>query len=351
MISCVINPLLVSDFDYDLPKELIAQGPLEKRDQSRMMVLDRNKDKIIHSQFQHFQDYLNKGDVLVLNNSKVIPARAWGRKKDANIEFLFLKEIKKGVWEVLCRPAKKVKTGDSIRLSPRFQGEVIREETEGRRHIRFDRKDVISELKSIGYAPLPPYIKRKKSQTDIRSLDLDRYQTVFAQKEGSIAAPTAGLHFTPTMLDTIKANGVKVAEITLDVGLATFQPVRAKHVEDHQMLEERYTISENAAETINNAKKEKRPVVAVGTTSVRTLESAFTKDGVKTGPQITDLFIHPDYSFKVIDKLLTNFHLPQSTLLMLVSAFTGLDFLKKAYTEAIHKKYRFYSYGDCMLIL
>ncbi len=316
-----------------------------------MMVLDRKKGAIIHSHFPHFQDYLNKGDVLVLNNSKVIPARAWGRKKDADIEFLFLEEINKGVWEVLCRPAKKVKTGDFIRLSHRFQGEVIREETEGRRHIRFDREDVISELKSIGYAPLPPYIKRKKSQTDIRSIDLSRYQTVFANKEGSIAAPTAGLHFTPAMLDTIKAKGVEVAEISLDVGLATFQPVRAKRVKDHKMLKETYSISEDVAKTINNAKKEKKPVIAVGTTSVRALESAFTKEGVKPGTQKTDLFIFPGYSFRIIDKLLTNFHLPQSTLLMLVSAFTGLDMLKKAYCEAIKHKYRFYSYGDCMLIL
>ena len=316
-----------------------------------MMVLDRKKGAIIHSHFLHFQDYLNKGDVLVLNNSKVIPARAWGRKKDADIEFLFLEEIKKGVWEVLCRPAKKVKTGDFIRLSHRFQGEVIREETEGRRHIRFDREDVISELKSIGYAPLPPYIKRKKSQTDIRSIDLSRYQTVFANKEGSIAAPTAGLHFTPAMLDTVKAKGVEVAEISLDVGLSTFQPVRVERVKDHKMLEEKYTISKNAARIINNAKKDKRPLIAVGTTSVRALESALTKDGVKPGTHVTDLFIHPGYRFRVIDKLLTNFHLPKSTLLMLVSAFTGLDFMKEAYTEAITYKYRFYSYGDCMLIL
>ena len=343
--------MLVSDFDYNLPKELIAQTPLEKRDLSRMMVLDRKKGKISHSNFQHFQDYLNKGDVLVLNNSRVIPARAWGRKKDSEIEFLFLKEIQKGAWEVLCRPAKKVRTGDFIHFSPRFQAEVIKERSEGRRHIRFTTEDVLSELQTIGYAPLPPYIKREKSQTDIRSIDLDRYQTVFAQKEGSIAAPTAGLHFTPAMLDTIKAKGVEVAEISLDVGLATFQPVRTKRVKDHKMLKETYTISESAAKTINTAKKEKRPVIAVGTTSVRALESAFTKDAVKPETHVTDLFIYPGYSFKVIDKLLTNFHLPQSTLLMLVSAFTGLDFIKDAYTEAIHKKYRFYSYGDCMLIL
>jgi len=316
-----------------------------------MMVLDRKKGRIFHSQFQRIQAYLHKGDVLVLNNSKVIPARVWGKKKEAEIEFLFLKEIKKRTWEVLCRPAKKVKTDDFIRFSPRFQGKVIREESEGRRHIRFDTEDVISELKSIGYAPLPPYIKREKSQTDIRSIDLDRYQTVFAQKDGSIAAPTAGLHFTSSMLNSIKAKGVEVTEITLDVGLATFQPVRAEHIKDHIMLEERYTISEEATKTINTAKKDKRPVIAVGTTSVRTLESAFTKDDVKPGTQKTDLFIYPGYALHVVDKLLTNFHLPKSTLLMLVSAFTGLDLMQKAYAEAVQYKYRFYSYGDCMLIL
>lgn len=342
--------MLVSDFNYNLPKELIAQVPLEQRDLSRMMVLDHDNGKIIHSHFQHFPDYLKKGDVLVLNNSKVIPARVWGTKKDSEIEFLFLKEIQKGTWEVLCLPAKKVRPGDIIRFSLVLQGEVINEEPEGRRHIHFATEDVLSELQTIGYAPLPPYIKREKSQTDIRSIDLDRYQTVFARKEGSIAAPTAGLHFTPAMLNSIKAKGVEVAEITLDVGLATFQPVRANRVKDHTMLEEMYTISEDAAKAINNAKKKKRPVIAVGTTSVRALESAFIKDGVKPGTHVTDLFIYPGYSFRVIDRLLTNFHLPKSTLLMLVSAFTGLDFMKEAYTEAIHKKYRFYSYGDCMLI-
>ena len=347
----MIDPVLVSDFNYKLPKELIAQTPLTNRDQSRMMVLDRKKDGIIHSQFQKFPDYLKEGDVLVLNNSKVIPARVWGSKKDTEIEFLFLKEIRKGVWEVLCRPAKKVKIGDSIHFSSRFQGEVIREEIEGRRHIRFATDDVLSELRAIGYAPLPPYIKREKSQTDIRSTDLERYQTVFAHEEGSIAAPTAGLHFTPAMLNFIKEKGVVVEEITLDVGLATFQPVRATDVEDHQMLEETYTISENAAKSINTAKKNKRPVIAVGTTTVRTLESASAEGDVKPGRQKTDLFIYPGYSFRVIDKLLTNFHLPQSTLLMLVSSFTGLDFLQKAYAEAVRNEYRFYSYGDCMFIL
>lgn len=343
--------MLVSDFDYDLPKELIAQVPLEKRDLSRMMVLNHAEGTISHSRFQHFPDHLKKGDLLVLNNSKVIPARVWGQRIDAEIEFLLLEELQKGTWEALCRPAKKANPGDIIHFSPTLQGEVLQKGPEGRRVIRFTAKDVISELKTIGYAPLPPYIKRKKSQRDIRPMDLERYQTVFAHEDGSIAAPTAGLHFTPFMLDSIKAKGVDVVEITLDVGLATFQPVRATRVDDHQMLEERYTISEDAAKAINTAKEENRPVIAVGTTSVRALESAFTKDAIQPGIQKTDLFIRPGYTFRVIDKLLTNFHLPKSTLLMLVSAFAGLDFTKKAYTEAVHKKYRFYSYGDCMLIL
>lgn len=341
----------VSDFDYDLPSDLIVQVPLERRDLSRMMVLERIEENIVHSHFRHFPDYLKKGDVLVLNNSKVIPARVWGTKKDSEIEFLFLQEAKKSIWEVLCRPAKKVKAGDIIHFSSTLEGEVIKEGSEGQRYVRFADGDVLTELRRIGYAPLPPYIKRKRSQIDIRTMDLERYQTVFAQKEGSIAAPTAGLHFTPSLLNAIETKGVEVVEISLDVGLATFQPVRVSRVEDHKMPEERYTISEIAAKSINSAKKRKKPVIAVGTTSARALESACTKEGVRYGTGSTDLFIYPGYSFQVVDKLLTNFHLPKSTLLMLVSAFAGLEFLKKAYTEAVQKRYRFYSYGDCMLIL
>jgi S-adenosylmethionine:tRNA ribosyltransferase-isomerase len=341
----------VSDFNYDLPKNLIAQLPIEQRDLSRMMILDRLNGKISHSSFRHLPDHIQIGDVLVLNNSKVIPARVWGQRNDVEIEFLFLEKIQKGTWEVLCRPAKKVKSGDIIHFSSTLQGEIIEEGPEGRRHIRFTTEDVLAELQTIGYAPLPPYIKRKKTQIDTRNMDLERYQTVFAQKDGSIAAPTAGLHFTPALLESIKAKGVELVEITLDVGLATFQPVRATCVEDHKMLEERFTIDENAAKTITRAKKERRPVIAVGTTSVRALESAFIKSGIQPGTKKTELFIYPGYSFRVVDKLLTNFHLPKSTLLMLVSAFAGSNFLKKAYTEAVRKKYRFYSYGDCMFIL
>lgn len=343
--------MLTSDFDYKLPPNLIAQKPLPRRDQSRMMVLDRKTNKIIHSYFHEFPLYLNEEDVLILNTTKVIPARVWGRQKGKEIEFLFLKESQKNTWQVLCRPAMKVKKGDTIFFSRRFQGEVIRVEPEGKRVIRFASQDVLKELKRIGSAPLPPYIKRRKNNVEQRELDLERYQTVFAQEEGAIAAPTAGLHFSPRTLKKIVARGVQVTSIRLDVGLATFQPVRAKRLKDHQMLEETYFISSKAAQSINEAKTQECPVVAVGTTSVRALESAFKGGKIRPGEDSSDLFIYPGYRFKVVDKLLTNFHLPKSTLLMLISAFAGFDFTRKAYEEAVQEKYRFYSYGDCMLIL
>jgi S-adenosylmethionine:tRNA ribosyltransferase-isomerase len=343
--------MLTADFDYNLPLELIAQTPLPKREQSRMMILHRRTGEIIHSRFEEFPDYLDKGDVLVLNNTKVIPARAWGKIEGKEIEFLFLKESPEGLWEVLCRPAKKARLGDVISFSPGFEGKIAKVEPEGKRVIRFSSGDVLSRLKKIGFAPLPPYIKRKKKNVELREQDLERYQTVFARKEGAIAAPTAGLHFTPPILERIKAKRVQVAEISLDVGLATFQPVRAKRAEDFNMLEETYSISREASQTINEAKRESRPIIAVGTTSVRTLESALIKGKIYPRKDSTNLFIYPGYEFKAVDRLLTNFHLPQSTLLMLVAAFAGLDFVKKAYQEAIRQKYRFYSYGDCMFIL
>jgi S-adenosylmethionine:tRNA ribosyltransferase-isomerase len=343
--------MLTADFDYDLPQELIAQTPLPKREQSRMMILHRRTGEIIHSRFEEFPDYLNKGDVLVLNNTKVIPARAWGKKEGKEIEFLFLKESQEGSWEVLCRPAKKAKLGDVISFSPGFEGKIAKVEPEGKRVIRFSSGNVLSSLKKIGFAPLPPYIKRKKKNVELRAQDLERYQTVFARKEGSIAAPTAGLHFTPQILERIKTKRVQVAEISLDVGLATFQPVRAKRIEDIHMLEETYSVSQAVSKTINEAKKESRPIIAVGTTSVRALESAFKSGKIHPGRNSTNLFTYPGYEFKAVDRLLTNFHLPKSTLLMLVAAFAGLDFVKKAYQEAIRQKYRFYSYGDCMFIL
>jgi S-adenosylmethionine:tRNA ribosyltransferase-isomerase len=316
-----------------------------------MMVVFRKQGKIIHSQFKELPEYLKKEDVLVLNNTKVIPAKAWGKKERKKIEFLFLKELEKGVWEVLCRPARKIKLGDRILFAPGFEGKVLEVEQEGKRIIQFSSQDVLSRLKKIGFAPLPPYIKRKKEDRSLRPLDLERYQTVFAHKQGAIAAPTAGLHFTLQILEEIIKKGVTITHISLQVGLATFQPVRVPRVKDHKMLEETYSISRAASQTINQAKKDSRPVVAVGTTMVRALESAFKDGKVLRGRRTTSLFIYPGYKFKVVDRLLTNFHLPQSTLLMMVSAFAGINLIKKAYREAIRKKYRFYSYGDCMLIL
>ncbi len=343
--------MLVSDFDYELPAELIAQKPLPERELSRMMVLHRETQDIIHSQFSEFPSYLRKDDVLVLNTTKVIPARVYGQKEGKEIEFLFLKEKEKGLWEVLCRPAKRVQPGNVIFFAEGFEGQIVDAGPEGKRTIRFAAGNILPKLKKFGFAPLPPYIKRQSENLELRAMDLERYQTVFAQKEGSIAAPTAGLHFTPDTLKEIKAKGVRIVRITLDVGLATFQPVRVKKVEDHLMLEENYTISPSASRVINEAKKLSRPVCAVGTTSVRTLESAFQGGIIHAGSGSTQLFIYPGYRFKAVDRLLTNFHLPRSTLLMMVSAFAGLDFIKKAYIEAVRQKYRFYSYGDCMLIV
>jgi S-adenosylmethionine:tRNA ribosyltransferase-isomerase len=344
--------MLVSDFDYHLPSELIAQSPHAKRDQSRMMVLKRQSGEIIHTHFSDIPEFFEKEDIMVLNSSKVIPAKIWGFKNDGHsIEFLFLQEKEKGIWEVTCRPAKRARLGDTLHFSEGLEGRVIKIESEGRRWLQFHSKDVVAMLKKKGYAPLPPYIKRKKMDQALRHLDLERYQTVYAQRDGSIAAPTAGLHFTPQILKKIKDRGVTVCELSLDVGLATFQPVRVNKIEDHRMLEETYTITPQTARITTQAKQKGQPILAVGTTSVRALESAMKDGRVQPGQFSTALFISPGYKFKIVDKLLTNFHLPRSTLLMLVSAFTGLDLIKKAYQEAIRHRYRFYSYGDCMLII
>jgi S-adenosylmethionine:tRNA ribosyltransferase-isomerase len=343
--------LRVRDFDYDLPKKLIAQHPLERRDESRMMVVEREKGRITHARFTEFPGCLRSGDVLVLNDTKVIPARAWGRAGDKDAEFLFVKEKAAGRWEVLCRPAKRVRTGGRVVLGPGFKGTVAGEGTEGLRVLRFEVPDVLAELNKVGFAPLPPYIKRRKDQEGLRPRDLERYQTVFARKEGAIAAPTAGLHFTKAILEEMAGRGVEVQRITLDVGVATFQPVRVDRVEDHRMLEEKYEIAPAVARAIEAAKSEGRPVTAVGTTVVRTLESAWRDGDVRPGRGATSLFIYPGYDYKVVDRLLTNFHLPRSTLLMLVSAFAGRDLVMRAYREAVKESYRFFSYGDCMLIL
>lgn len=343
--------MLVSEFDYFLPRELIAQKPLERRDDSRMMVVDRGAGTIRHGRFSDLPGYLAAGEVLVLNDTRVIPAKIWGTKDGKEVEFLFLKEVEPDVWEVLCRPAKRVRPGDKITFAAAFEAEVASSVARGKRRLRFPNGRVRELLRRSGYAPLPPYIKRTKSDTGLRDYDLDRYQTVFARREGSIAAPTAGLHFTPAALGTLEKQGVVVARVSLDVGQATFQPIEVDDVADHRMLEETYEIGPEAAEAINLAKSEGRPVVAVGTTVVRTLESAWREGVVAPGPGATSLFITPGREFKVVDRLLTNFHLPRSTLLMLVSAFAGVELIREAYAQAVREKYRFFSYGDCMLVL
>ncbi len=357
----------VSDFDYELPAELIAQRPLPRRDDSRMMVVDRRAGRIVHSEFKRFPEHLAAGDLLVLNDTKVIPAKAWGTVRGNDIEFLFIKETAPASWEVLCKPAKRVGSGDRVRFADGFEAEVSGRGESGRRTLRFSSPGVLSRLREIGFAPLPPYIKRRKKRFEERPDDLERYQTVFAAKEGAIAAPTAGLHFTPEVLARIEDRGVETIRITLEVGLATFQPVRVVRVEDHKMLEEAYEIEEAAAAAIKSAKREKRSVTAAGTTVVRALESAAlaarseeTAGGpnpdpgvrriVRPGPATSSLFITPGFEFRIVDRLLTNFHLPKSTLLMLVSAFAGRELILKAYREAVRERYRFFSYGDCMLI-
>jgi len=343
--------MLTSDFDYELPANLIAQEPLSERDSSRMMVVNRKTGKIVHLTFKRFSEYVDPGGVVVLNTSRVIPAKAWGKKGESAVEFLFLREKGKNIWEVLCRPARKVREKDIISFFPGFRAEVIGIESEGKRILRFSSGDIITKLRKIGYAPLPPYIRRKREDDHLRLYDLERYQTVFANKGTSVAAPTAGLHFTSEMLEQIERKGARIARLSLDVGLATFQPVRTASVENHRMSEEQYSISKPTAATINHARKEEKPVTAVGTTSVRALESSFRKGKIQHGSSSTDLFIYPGYEFKAIDRLLTNFHLPRSSLLMLVSAFADLNLIRDAYDEAVRHRYRFFSYGDCMLIL
>jgi S-adenosylmethionine:tRNA ribosyltransferase-isomerase len=351
-MSNTARPALVSDFDFALPPELIAQRPLPERSASRMMVLERKTGSMRHGRFADFPDHLRRGEVLVLNDTRVIPARLWGTKDGREVEFLFIKEVEPETWDVLCRPARRIKPGDFVVFPRGFEAEVTASAEEGRRTLRFKHKGTAELMAAAGFAPLPPYIKRGKKLAHLRDEDLRRYQTVFAKAPGSIAAPTAGLHFTREMLTELEARGIEVERVTLSVGLATFQPVRAKKLDDHRMLEETYIIHPDAARVINAAKRDSRPVAAVGTTSVRALESAAEAPGgpVRSGPGSTSLFIRPGYEFKVVDKLLTNFHLPRSTLLMLVAALAGLDLIKAAYAEAVRERYRFFSYGDCMLI-
>lgn len=344
-------PVLVADLDYELPPELIAQRPLPRRSDSRMMVVERATGRIEHGLFRDLPDLMASGDVMVLNATKVFPARAFGLLGDRRVEFLFLKETAPNVWEALCRPARRVRPGDVVRFGPDLSGRVVGVGEEGRRSLRFEGPDVRSRLRRVGFAPLPPYIKRERQEGPGRLFDLKRYQTVYARAEGSIAAPTAGLHFTRAVLEALRRKGVRVRSVTLDVGLATFQPVRVARLEDHRMLEESYRVPASTAAEIDRAKAEGQPVTAVGTTVVRALESAWRDGGVRPGPGSTSLFLRPGSTFHVVDRLLTNFHLPRSTLLALVAAFAGYDLTMRAYREAVRERYRFFSYGDCMLIL
>ncbi len=323
-----------------------------------MMVVRRKEGSFAHAMFRDLPEFLGRTDeppgLLVLNDTKVIPAKVWGKRNGALVEFLLFKQREPGTWEVLCRPARKIRTGDRVGFPGGLTAEVVETAEEGRRVLKFADPDVLGRLKSVGFAPLPPYIKRPKNDESGRAEDLARYQTTYATKEGAIAAPTAGLHFTPEILERLSRGGLETVRVTLHVGLATFQPMRAERVEDHRMLEEIYALSEETSAAIRRAKDEGRPVAAVGTTVVRTLESAARVEGarpVAPGQRGTSIFIHPGFEFKIVDRLLTNFHLPQSTLVMLVSAFAGRDLVLAAYAEAIRERYRFFSYGDCMLIL
>lgn len=339
----------VKDFDYTLPQELIAQDPLSDRSASRLMVLNRRTGAVEHKHFRDILGYLRAGDCLVLNNTKVIPARLYGVKEDtqARIEALLLKRREKDVWETLVKPGKKAKPGARIVFGEGLlTGEVTDIVEEGNRLIRFEYEGIFEELLDrIGQMPLPPYITHELS-------DKNRYQTVYARYDGSAAAPTAGLHFTEELLAAAKAKGVQIAEVTLHVGLGTFRPVKVKNVLEHHMHEEFYRISEKAAETVNQTKRAGGRVIAVGTTSTRTLEAAADENGrLHETSGWTDIFIYPGCRFRVIDALITNFHLPQSTLLMLVSALAGRERVLDAYRVAVEERYRFFSFGDAMLII
>lgn len=339
----------LSDFNYNLPEELIAQDPLEKRDNSRLMVLHRETGELEHKHFYDVIDYLNPGDCLVVNNTKVIPARLMGVKEEtgASIEVLLLKRNEEKVWETLVKPGKKARVGARISFGDGLLvGEVIDVVEEGNRLIRFEYDGIFEEiLDRLGQMPLPPYITHQLQ-------DKNRYQTVYAKYDGSAAAPTAGLHFTEELLQKIQDKGVRIAKVTLHVGLGTFRPVKEENVLDHHMHSEFYIVDEEAAKIINETKANGGRVISVGTTSTRTLETVAEPDGhipVKSG--WTDIFIYPGYRFKAVDCLITNFHLPESTLIMLVSALADRETILHAYETAVEEKYRFFSFGDAMLIL
>ncbi|MBU5485531.1 tRNA preQ1(34) S-adenosylmethionine ribosyltransferase-isomerase QueA [Clostridium sp. MSJ-11] len=338
----------VTDFDYYLPEELIAQVPIEKRDEAKLMVIDKNNKEIEHKIFKDVIDYLETGDCLVLNDTRVLPARLIGEKKGSGgkMEFLLLKRVDKDNWETLVKPGKRAKIGSRFTFgNGELKAEVVALGEEGSRIVKFEYEGVFeSVLDRLGQMPLPPYIKEKLE-------DKEQYQTVYSKERGSAAAPTAGLHFTEELLSEIKNKGISLVFLTLHVGLGTFRPVKAEDITDHVMHSEYYTLSKESAEVINKTKEMGKKVIAVGTTSCRTLETIGDDNGrVKESSGWTDIFIYPGYKFKIIDGLITNFHLPQSTLLMLVSALCGREKILNAYNTAVKEEYRFFSFGDAMLI-
>ncbi len=335
-----------SDFYYELPEELIAQTPIEPRDASRLLVYDRSANTIEHKHFYDLPDYLHKGDVLVINNTRVLPARIYGVKAvtGAKVEFLLHKRINLTDWEVLVKPAKKASVGAKFVFSDKLSAEVIEYEGEGLRKVRFTFDGVFEDvLSAIGEMPIPPYIHEKLKEQE-------RYQTVYAKENGSSAAPTAGLHFTPGLLNKLRAMGVEIVEVLLHVGLGTFRPVKADDITEHKMHSEYYCVTQKAADEINAAKAEGRRIIAVGTTSVRVLESAFRDGKLHAESGETSIFIYPPYKFKAVDALVTNFHLPESTLIMLISAFMGRENALKMYETAVKERYRFFSFGDACFI-
>lgn len=337
----------ISEFDFELPGELIAQCASDPRDHSRLLILDRKKRKIGHEKFYNIIDYLKKGDILVINRTKVIPARIFGYMENGRyMECFLLKRYDLQTWEVLLKPAKKLKIGQKIIFSEGImEAELLEIKDDGNRVLKFNFEGNFEEiLDKLGEMPLPPYITEKLENKD-------RYQTVYAKEGESVAAPTAGLHFTDELLEKIKSKGITVAEVFLDVGLGTFRPVQTENILEHKMHSERYRIPKETAEIINEAKKRGQRIIAVGTTSVRTLESSVDENGLlKPASGETDIFIYGDYKFKIVDGIITNFHLPKSTLIMLVSAFAGKEAIFEAYGTAIKEKYRFYSFGDSMFI-
>ncbi len=344
--------MLISDFDFALPEELIAQTPLERRENSRMLVVNRASQNFENEHFYNFPNFLKEDDVLVLNNTKVFPARLVGQSETgAKVEVFLVREIENGVWETLARPARRLKAGKRIVFDENLCAEVLDKTTEGRVVVKFETAENFDDvLERVGRTPLPPYIKRDDAEN--MNADKERYQTVFAKERGAIAAPTAGLHFTPEVLEAVKMRGAQILEITLHVGYGTFEPVRVSDLSNHTVAAETCEITTDAAEILNRAKSERRRIVAVGTTTTRALES-FTDDAgnVLSGKRAADLTVTPGYKFKTVGALLTNFHLPQSSLLVLVSTFAGRELIMNAYRHAVDARYRFYSYGDCMLVV